>query len=61
MDNTKIIKERPTEKVRGELVTLIQTEEDRKYSLENNVTKFSSIKYKGESITDQKEIEKIIR
>lgn len=43
------------------LVTLIQTEEDKKYSLDNNVTKFSSIEYKGNIITDKEEINKILK
>jgi len=46
--------------VTGNLVTLIQTEEDKKYSLEHNVTKFSSIIYNGKTITDCDEINKIL-
>lgn len=58
MGNNKTIKEqKPTS---GTLVTLIQTEEDKEYSLKNNVTKFSSIEYKGEIITDHIRIEKIL-
>lgn len=42
------------------IIELIQTDDDKKFSLENNVTKFSSIRYKGEIITDIDEINKII-
>ena len=42
------------------LVTLIQTKEDIEYSLKNNVTKFSSIEYKGEIITDKEKINNIL-
>ena len=42
------------------LITLIQTKEDKKYSLKNNVTKFSSIEYKGEIIVDKERINNIL-
>jgi hypothetical protein len=58
MKNNKIIKDQKP--VSGNLVTLIQTDKDKKYSLKNNVIKFSAIEYKGEIITDHIQIEKII-
>lgn len=46
--------------VSGDFITLIQTKEDKEYSLKNNVTKFSAIKYKGEVVSDPIKIEQII-
>lgn len=43
----------------GDWITLIQTKEDIKYSLKNNVTKYSSIKYKGEIISDKDTINRL--
>ena len=58
-DNNQINKQ--NFEVSGDLLTYFQTEEDKKYSLKNNVTKFSAIKYKGEFITDMAKIESILK
>lgn len=57
-DNNQINKQ--NFEVSGDLLTYFQTEEDKQYSLKNNVRKFSAIKYKGEFITDMAKIESIL-
>lgn len=46
--------------IAGEMVTIIQTDEDREYSKKHNVRKFSELIYRGKRITDQNEINKIL-